>query len=598
MKRWLLAAMLATAAVAATQPVAQLEAALLLPQTSGVALRDHDVIHDASHGVTLVPQLRPEALAQLLTGPAGRFVTAGSTGLAAVPAAVVLPLASGELSYQVLRAGRPTTLNVPNPASVRLDVQAATPDVQGGRLRVAFTVTRLSEYARPANTQRAQPGEPVFTERRVTLDLLLRYQQPYLVMMESAEPGAIADQGVMWRQQVGNALIESASPLVGLALNLVPAGGSPQFRTLSAPLAPPGQVRVAGDVPRETTLIFRDGLRASEALVAAGVASAGQGRLRINRLAPDGSVEGLVREGLPAAGMLGDVMLRERDTLVVELGPGRATAAKPSAIAGPFALAPSVREGSPAGVARTGRDAKDGRSAPAVTAADAGTRPETQAQAPSALLNRVLPLEELARVAPAAAAAAQAAVALRGRLDDARGQRSYLLAGTLVTPDGLILTAPAATVARLQNIRAQLADGREFVAERVGTDPTGALVALRLRPSGAQPANGLSALTPAPGVPPLGTPLVVLGHPYGLVRSVTLTVVAGPRRDVRGAAGAGLQLEGALAAGNSGGPVVDLEGRLVGIAFGSLQALEPGPAFGLAVPVDVVTAFVGTLRGK
>jgi S1-C subfamily serine protease len=205
-------------------------------------------------------------------------------------------------------------------------------------------------------------------------------------------------------------------------------------------------------------------------------------------------------------------------------------------------------------------------------------------------------LDELSQVSPVAAQAARCVVSLRGQAADGDGKREVLLSGTLVGPDSLVVSAPRAVVDGLTHLRAQLADGREVNCARV-SGASGPLAVLRLTLNG-QPVKDLPYLTTLTTLPPPGTPLVVLGNPYGLARSVTVTLVGGPRRKLAAAPGAELQLDGPLAAGNSGGPVVDLQGRLVGIAYGTVEASEPGPVVSLAVPGDVIAACIAPHAAK
>lgn len=612
MRRLLLALVLvlhaASAAVDTSGP--RLEAGLFLPQASGVALRDHNVTYNAQYGLAIVSQVKDDALLQFLDGKAGRFVVGSSLPVAAGPASLMLPMDAGELSYQALRAGRPLTVTVPNPASVKLDLTFAVTLATGAQVRLDITVTRFRDYT-TAGVGAARQGEPQFIERKVSVSLPLAWQQPALLLVESGVPGVANPAGVVFHQQIGNSLLEANSPLVGVVLNLLPAGAPARFDKATPPLAKPGQVRVAGAVRGEQTLAYREGLRASEVIAQAGVPAAEVGRVYLRRLSPDGAVEQHLVEPLPVAGSAQDFAVRERDNLFVELGPapvrsltgpgprlaplGLPKAGVDAVLVDPRAMSLSA---GPAGV--PGPRGPAGPAGPAGLPGAPGPGGPPLAAAvvadsqPQAVLSRALTLDELQRVRPAAAQAAGAAVSLRA--GGSETGRKILFSGTLMRPDGLVFTGPASAVSKLSDLKATLADGRQYDCQVLREDSTHSLVALRLKSQagGARPA-GLPWLLPVTKLPPVGTPLVVLGNPYGLANSVSLTIVAGPRRALKSAGGAQLQLDGALAQGNSGGPVVDLEGNLVGIAFGSVQGAEAGPAFSLAVPYDVINAFLGEL---
>ena len=153
-------------------------------------------------------------------------------------------------------------------------------------------------------------------------------------------------------------------------------------------------------------------------------------------------------------------------------------------------------------------------------------------------------------------------------------------AGVLWAPD---LVVTNAHVARATNVRVGLADGRHAAARLVGLDRRADLALLHVPRWGRTPPHHRAA-DDQRGGPPLAAP----GHPMGLRRTLTTGVVhalpaAGPdgRRfihaDVR------------LAPGNSGGPLSDATGRVVGI-----NTMIAG-GLALAIPVNEAVRFVAAL---
>ncbi len=93
------------------------------------------------------------------------------------------------------------------------------------------------------------------------------------------------------------------------------------------------------------------------------------------------------------------------------------------------------------------------------------------------------------------------------------------------------------------------------------------------------------AVVPAPAQVQVGTPVLLIGAPLGLRQSVTSGVVSAVRTDVPGAAGKTfIQFDAAINFGNSGGPVVNAQKQVIGVAAAKANGTE---GIGLAVPISV-----------
>jgi len=107
------------------------------------------------------------------------------------------------------------------------------------------------------------------------------------------------------------------------------------------------------------------------------------------------------------------------------------------------------------------------------------------------------------------------------------------------------------------------ADGRTADAKALGVDADGDLAVLDVATDGAP------ALEPGADAPGIGTPVVALGNPNGHGPRVTLGFVSGTGRSFRGPRGrrvaGAVEHTAPLMPGSSGGPIVSLEGRLLGI---------------------------------
>jgi S1-C subfamily serine protease len=128
-------------------------------------------------------------------------------------------------------------------------------------------------------------------------------------------------------------------------------------------------------------------------------------------------------------------------------------------------------------------------------------------------------------------------------------------------------------------------DGRRVRARLVGSDASTDLAILRLRAGRSRELATLQ-LGRSDDVRP-GDTAVALGNPYGLARTVTAGVVSAVGRRITAPDGApirdAIQTDAAINPGNSGGPLLDAEGRVIGVISQSR-----GDGLSFAVPVDTL----------
>lgn len=151
--------------------------------------------------------------------------------------------------------------------------------------------------------------------------------------------------------------------------------------------------------------------------------------------------------------------------------------------------------------------------------------------------------------------------------------------GVVVTPDGYILTNEH-VVQSVQDARVAFVDGRSVPAVVVGRDPATDLAVLRAQ-AGALPYARLSTSHPLR----VGQLVVAVGNPFGFESTVSAGVVSALGRSLRSRQGrlieGVVQHTAALNPGNSGGPLVDSRGRVVGVNT-AIIAMAQG--IGFAVP--------------
>jgi len=162
--------------------------------------------------------------------------------------------------------------------------------------------------------------------------------------------------------------------------------------------------------------------------------------------------------------------------------------------------------------------------------------------------------------------------------------------GVLIDADRHILTNEH-VVARASRIRVTLADGREFDATLIGADPNNDIAVLRAETGDKLPWIPLGTSRDLM----VGEPLIAIGNPFGLQSTVTTGVVSALDRSIRSEARVYhgfLQTDASINPGNSGGPLLNAEGRLIGINTAVYGGAE---GIGFAIPIDVAARVVAQL---
>jgi serine protease Do len=185
---------------------------------------------------------------------------------------------------------------------------------------------------------------------------------------------------------------------------------------------------------------------------------------------------------------------------------------------------------------------------------------------------------------------------------DAPPQRGGSLgSGFIISADGYVVTnnhvvAPARDDAVIEAITVTLTDGTEYPAEVVGRDAASDLAVLRIRPRGALPfvRFGDSRQTR------VGDWVIAIGNPFTLGGTVTAGIVSALHRNI----GAGnydryIQTDAPINSGNSGGPMFDLNGNVIGINSALISPTGGNVGIGFAIPAEQARPIVETLmRGE
>ncbi len=171
--------------------------------------------------------------------------------------------------------------------------------------------------------------------------------------------------------------------------------------------------------------------------------------------------------------------------------------------------------------------------------------------------------------------------------------------GFIISADGIVVTnnhviSPPDTRAKLESITITLADGTEYEADVIGADAASDLAVLKIRANRTFPfvKFGDSAATR------VGEWVVAIGNPFGLGGTVTAGIISAVYRNTGqgGAYDRYLQTDASINRGNSGGPLFDMRGNVIGINNAIFSPSGGSVGIGFAIPAEIAAPIVEKLR--
>ncbi|MBE6366660.1 MAG: PDZ domain-containing protein [Lentisphaerae bacterium] len=163
--------------------------------------------------------------------------------------------------------------------------------------------------------------------------------------------------------------------------------------------------------------------------------------------------------------------------------------------------------------------------------------------------------------------------------------------GVIISAEGEIVTNWH-VIDKAVSIRCLLNDGRAFDAELIGSDKDTDLALLKLK---LPPDKLLYCAEFADAAPSEGEFVMALGAPWGLNRSISIGIISCARRYLPGHSEYSLwyQTDAAISPGNSGGPLINTDGKIIGI--NTLGMFAAG-ALAFTIPADTVKVVLERLR--
>jgi S1-C subfamily serine protease len=190
------------------------------------------------------------------------------------------------------------------------------------------------------------------------------------------------------------------------------------------------------------------------------------------------------------------------------------------------------------------------------------------------------------------------ATGLGGRGDAGLGS-GFVISGTgeIATNAHVVTSGQGAGIRKADAVYVKFKDGNQVPADVVGFDPFSDVALLKVDPAGL-------TLRPLPLGSArdvvVGSPVAAIGSPFGEEQSLSVGVISATDRSIESLTGfntvGAIQTDAAINHGNSGGPLLDAQGNVLGINAQIQTSTGEGSGVGFAVPVDTARRSLAQLR--
>jgi serine protease Do len=170
--------------------------------------------------------------------------------------------------------------------------------------------------------------------------------------------------------------------------------------------------------------------------------------------------------------------------------------------------------------------------------------------------------------------------------------------GFIISPDGYVVTnnhlvAGSTGTGTVDTVTVTLTNRREYTARIVGRDPTSDLALLKID------GTNLPYVTFGDSTRSrVGDWVIAIGNPYGLGGTVTAGIISALHRGITGVGAYDryIQTDASINMGNSGGPMFDLNGNVIGVNSALISPTGASVGIGLAIPAELAKPVIDSLR--
>lgn len=169
---------------------------------------------------------------------------------------------------------------------------------------------------------------------------------------------------------------------------------------------------------------------------------------------------------------------------------------------------------------------------------------------------------------------------------------SSLGSGFVVDPQGIIITNNH-VIEEADEITINFADGTKLPAELIGRDPKTDLAVLKVKSKKRLPFVPLGDSEKAR----VGDWVIAIGNPFGLGGSLSAGIISAINRDINaGPYDSFIQTDAAINRGNSGGPLFNMQGEVIGVNSAIISPSGGSVGIGFSIPSNLAKNVVGQLR--